>query len=106
MVSTALASPAAGTPRTDDHVCSFVNVSSASAAGAAAGTEGAARSPSPAACRSLRDGNAFAIAHLYSVLINEHMLLAAGGESSPGRLTSQQFHALIDGALRIPDKSH
>jgi AcrR family transcriptional regulator len=50
----------------------------------------------------IRDGDAFAIAHLYSVLINEHILLAANGESTLGTLTSQQFHALIDGALRKP----
>jgi AcrR family transcriptional regulator len=43
-----------------------------------------------------------AIAHLYSVLINEHVLLAANDESSGGTLTSEQFHGLIDGALRNP----
>lgn len=48
----------------------------------------------------IRDGDARAIAHLYSVLINEHVLLAANGESDTGTLTPQQFHALIEGALR------
>ncbi len=50
----------------------------------------------------VRDGDARALAHLYSVLINEHVLLAAEGESSGGTLTPEQFHGLIDGALRKP----
>jgi hypothetical protein len=48
----------------------------------------------------VRDGDAHALAHLYSVLINEHVLLAAEGESGGGTLTPEQFHGLIDGALR------
>jgi len=50
----------------------------------------------------VRDGGAHAIAHLYSVLINEHVLLAAADESGVGTLTPEQFHELIDGALRKP----
>jgi AcrR family transcriptional regulator len=50
----------------------------------------------------VRDGDAHALAHLYSVLINEHVLLVAAGESSGGTLTPEQFHGLIDGALRNP----
>jgi hypothetical protein len=53
----------------------------------------------------VRPGDAYAIAHLYSVLINEHILLAAEGESTIGTLTPEQFHGLIDGALRKPDSS-
>ena len=53
----------------------------------------------------VRDGDAFALAHLYSVLINEHVLLATGGESGDGTLTPEQFHGLIDGALRRPSAS-
>jgi TetR/AcrR family transcriptional regulator, acrAB operon repressor len=48
----------------------------------------------------IREGDAGAIARLYSVLINEHVLLAANGESNSGTLTRHQFHALIDGTLR------
>jgi len=47
-------------------------------------------------------GNASAIARLYSVLVNEHVLLGASGKSGPGTLTAEQFHGLIDGMLRGP----
>jgi AcrR family transcriptional regulator len=50
--------------------------------------------------REIRAGNPQAIAHLYSVLINEHVLLATRNESDGGTLTRKQFHALIDGMLR------
>lgn len=49
------------------------------------------------------DGDPRALAHLYSVLVNEHVLLASAGHS-PGQggvLTPTQFHGLIDGALRV-----
>jgi AcrR family transcriptional regulator len=48
----------------------------------------------------IRDGSAFALAHLYSVLVNEHVLLGSEGESTVVGLTSEQFHGLVDGALR------
>ena len=48
----------------------------------------------------IRDGDARALAHLYSVLINEHVFLSAARASTAGALTTEQFHALIDGALR------
>jgi AcrR family transcriptional regulator len=48
----------------------------------------------------VRAGDPNAIAHLYSVLINEHVLLTASGDSNGGGLTADQFHGLIDGALR------
>jgi len=50
--------------------------------------------------REIRDGDAAALAHLYSVLINEHVLLAAESVNNLGTLTAHQFHGLIDGALR------
>jgi hypothetical protein len=50
----------------------------------------------------IRAGNAHAIARLYSVLINEHVLLAAERDPNIGRLTAEQFHGLIDGTLRKP----
>ncbi len=48
----------------------------------------------------IRDGDARALAHLYSVLINEFVLLASSDDADAGTLTSAQFHALVDGALR------
>ena len=51
----------------------------------------------------IREGNERALAHLYHVLITEYILLGAGpDESTIGTLTSDQFHSLIDGALRRP----
>jgi hypothetical protein len=34
------------------------------------------------------------------VLVNEFVLLTSSGDADVGTLTSAQFHALIDGALR------
>lgn len=47
----------------------------------------------------VRDGDARVLAHLYSVLINEFVLLTSAEQSHPGTLTSTQFHGLIDGAF-------
>lgn len=49
----------------------------------------------------IRAGHPRALAHLYSVLINEHVLLSAA-TSNASPLTPSQFHGLIDGALRAP----
>jgi AcrR family transcriptional regulator len=49
----------------------------------------------------IREGDGRALAHLYSVLVNEFVLLYSGrDESDVGTLTSAQFHAVVDGALR------
>jgi TetR/AcrR family transcriptional regulator len=49
----------------------------------------------------IREGNGSALAHLYSVLLNEFILLhTSRDETSTGILTSVQFHGLVDGALR------
>jgi AcrR family transcriptional regulator len=56
------------------------------------------------AAGEIRAGNTYAIAHLYSVLINEHVLLAAERDSKIAPLTGEQFHGLIDGALREPNR--
>jgi AcrR family transcriptional regulator len=49
----------------------------------------------------IRDGSGRALAHLYSVLLNEFILLhASQDETSTGILTSAQFHGVVDGALR------
>jgi AcrR family transcriptional regulator len=54
----------------------------------------------------IREGNEHAIAHLYSVLIIEYLVLETGpDESTIGTLTSRQFHDLIDGMLRRGDSS-
>jgi AcrR family transcriptional regulator len=51
----------------------------------------------------VREGNGRALAHLYSVLVNEFILLHAHqDETSTGALTSEQFHGVVDGALRSP----
>jgi AcrR family transcriptional regulator len=49
----------------------------------------------------IRTGHAPALAHLYSVLINEHVFLSAEAtERSGTSLSREEFHALVDGALR------
>jgi AcrR family transcriptional regulator len=53
------------------------------------------------AAGEIRDGDTYAITHLYSVLINEHILLAT--EMTSGRLTAAQFHDMIEGMLRRPN---
>ena len=50
----------------------------------------------------IRGGNERALVHLYSVLINEHVFLSAADSARTGTLTTEQFHALVDGALRNP----
>jgi len=50
----------------------------------------------------VRGGDPRALAHLYSVLVNEHVLLTSAGHPPDGVLTPTQFHGLIDGALRNP----
>jgi AcrR family transcriptional regulator len=48
----------------------------------------------------IRAGDERALAHLYSVLVNEFVLLTSSDDANVGTLTSAQFHAVIDGALR------
>jgi AcrR family transcriptional regulator len=51
----------------------------------------------------IREGDPGVLAHLYSVLINEFVLLDGGpGERSAHAFSSEQFHHLVDGALRSP----
>jgi AcrR family transcriptional regulator len=50
----------------------------------------------------VREGDPRALAHLYSVLVNEHVLLTSAEQPPGGVLTPTQFHGLIDGALRKP----
>jgi AcrR family transcriptional regulator len=52
----------------------------------------------------IRQGNALAVAHLFSVLVNEHILLTASGDSNVTPLTTEQFHGLIDGMLGSPTR--
>ena len=46
----------------------------------------------------IRSGNSTALAHLFSVLVNEYLLLR--GTSDKGNLTESEFHAFVDGAIR------
>jgi AcrR family transcriptional regulator len=46
----------------------------------------------------IRPGEARALTHLFTVLVNEYVLL--GAAPGIGRLTSSQFHEFVDGALR------
>jgi AcrR family transcriptional regulator len=49
----------------------------------------------------IREGNPSALAHLYSVLLNEFILLYGNpDETDTNPLTSAQFHGVVDGALR------
>jgi AcrR family transcriptional regulator len=48
--------------------------------------------------RVIRSGDARSLAHLYSLLVNEYVLLEATPSNS--RLTPSEFHAFIGGALR------
>jgi hypothetical protein len=49
----------------------------------------------------IRDSSGRALPHLYSVFLNEFILLhASQDETSTGILTSVQFHGVVDGALR------
>ncbi|MFN8026904.1 MAG: TetR family transcriptional regulator [Acidimicrobiia bacterium] len=53
----------------------------------------------------IRAGDAHALAHLYSVLVNEHIFLKldpTDPRATP--LSRQEFHALVDSALRAPDQ--
>jgi AcrR family transcriptional regulator len=49
----------------------------------------------------IREGDPGALLHLYMTLVYEHVHLATTNPTT-GRLTLDQFHAFIDGALRQP----
>jgi AcrR family transcriptional regulator len=50
----------------------------------------------------IRDGSPGALIHLYMTLVNEHVYLAGSATPGIGSLSLEQFHAVIDGALRRP----
>ena len=50
---------------------------------------------------TIRDGDPLGLAHVFSVLVNEYVLGAAG-RTAAGRLSVEQFHAVVDGALGAP----
>ncbi|MDQ1432716.1 MAG: hypothetical protein QOF40_3318 [Actinomycetota bacterium] len=51
----------------------------------------------------VRAGNPGALAHLYAVVLNEYVLVAADSvDTSIEALTTSEFHAFVDGALRAP----
>jgi AcrR family transcriptional regulator len=53
----------------------------------------------------IRAGGRRSLAHLYSVLVNEFVLLdVAGGEASSSTLSVEHFHEFVDGAFRVTPK--
>ena len=55
------------------------------------------------AADEIRDGSPGALAHLYAVLLNEYVLVAAeSADSDVETLTRAEFHAVVDGVLRRP----
>jgi len=50
----------------------------------------------------IREGSPGALIHLYMTLVNEYVYLAGSANPGLGSLTIEQFHALVDGALRRP----
>ena len=50
----------------------------------------------------IREGSSGALIHLYMTLVNEYVYLAGSANPGLGSLTIEQFHALVDGALRRP----
>lgn len=48
----------------------------------------------------VRAGDARALAHLFSVLVNEHLFLTSSPTGGSPRLTAAQFHDLIDALLQ------
>lgn len=51
----------------------------------------------------IREGSAGALIHLYQTLVNEHLYLSGAVNPGIDALTIDQFHAVVDGALRQPD---
>jgi AcrR family transcriptional regulator len=50
----------------------------------------------------VRDGDARALVHRCSVLLDEYVLLGSPGDPNVRTVTPAQFHDLVDGALRRP----
>jgi TetR/AcrR family acrAB operon transcriptional repressor len=48
----------------------------------------------------IREGSPGALIHLYMTLVNEHVYLAGSADPGLGSLTIEEFHELVDGALR------
>jgi AcrR family transcriptional regulator len=58
------------------------------------------------AAGEIRDGSPGALAHMYAVLLNEYVLVAAeSADSDIETLTPVEFHAVVDGALRRPSST-
>jgi AcrR family transcriptional regulator len=54
------------------------------------------------AAGEIRPGDPRAIAHLYEVIVHEHVILAAAEDPHAANLTRSELHAFLDGALRAP----
>ncbi len=50
----------------------------------------------------IRAGDPRAIAHLYEVIVHEHVILAAAADPHAANLSRSELHDFIDGALRAP----
>ena len=50
----------------------------------------------------IREGDPTTLVRLYMVLVNEHVYLAAADNLETKGLTPEQFHSLIEGAMRRP----
>jgi hypothetical protein len=50
---------------------------------------------------AVRDGDPSALLHFFMTLVYEHVFLATPDSAAPA-LTHDQFHSLVDGALRRP----
>jgi AcrR family transcriptional regulator len=48
----------------------------------------------------IRAGDPRALAHMFSVLVNEYVLLASSDSATAGTLTAVEFRDLVDAALR------
>ena len=48
----------------------------------------------------IRPGNSRALAHLYEVIVHEHVVLAAADSPQAANLTRAELHDFVDGALR------
>ncbi|GAA4741194.1 hypothetical protein GCM10023350_27200 [Nocardioides endophyticus] len=54
------------------------------------------------AAGEIRVGDPRALAHLYEVIVHEHVILAAADDPHAANLTRSELHDFIDGALRAP----
>lgn len=54
------------------------------------------------AAGEIRAGDPRAMAHLYEVIVHEHVILAAAADPHAANLSRAELHDFVDGALRAP----